>query len=98
LVEKIDKDDFSKKYFIGISKDRNGDYNLLTSEGNYKVEIGDLDNIDFKVKGFKAFVEKYLVYQDPEKYSMVSIKYQNQIVTTLNPNYKENDSILKAAK
>jgi cell division protein FtsQ len=41
-------------------------YNLLTSEGNYKVEIGDLDNIDFKVKGFKAFVEKYLVYQDPQ--------------------------------
>jgi cell division protein FtsQ len=64
LVEKIDKDDFSKKYFIGISKD-NEDYNLLTSEGNYKVEIGDLDNIEFKVKGFKTFVEKYLVYQDP---------------------------------
>ncbi|MCJ8152920.1 FtsQ-type POTRA domain-containing protein [Chryseobacterium sp. SSA4.19] len=95
LVEKIDKDDFSKKYFIGISKD-NGDYNLLTSEGNYKVEIGDLDNIEFKVKGFKTFVEKYLVFQDPEKYSMVSVKYQNQIVTTLNPYFKENDSILKA--
>lgn len=93
LVEKIDKDDFSKKYFIGISKD-NGDYNLLTSEGNYKVEIGDLDNIEFKVKGFKTFVEKYLVYQDPEKYKMVSVKYQNQIVTTLNPYFKENDSIL----
>lgn len=96
LVEKIDKDDFSKKYFIGISKDRNGDYNLLTSEGNYKLEIGDLENIDFKVKGFKTFVEKYLVYQDPEKYSMVSVKYQNQIVTTLNPYFKENDSILQA--
>jgi len=95
LVGKIDKDDFSKKYFIGISKD-NGDYNLLTSEGNYKVEIGDLENIDFKVKGFKTFVEKYLVYQDPQKYSMVSVKYQNQIVTTLNPYFKENDSILKA--
>lgn len=95
LVEKIDKDDFSKKYFIGISKD-NGDYNLLTSEGNYKVEIGDLDNIEFKVKGFKTFVEKYLVFQDPEKYNMVSVKYQNQIVTTLNPYFKDNDSILKA--
>ena len=95
LVEKIDKDDFSKKYFIGISKDK-GDYNLLTSEGNYKVEIGNLDNIEFKVKGFKTFVEKYLVYQDPEKYKMVSVKYQNQIVTTLNPNFKENDSILNA--
>jgi cell division protein FtsQ len=96
LVEKIDKDDFSKKYFIGISKDRHDDYYLLTSEGNYKVEIGDLDNIDFKVKGFKTFVEKYLVFQDPEKYNMISVKYQNQIVTTLNPYYKENDSILKA--
>jgi cell division protein FtsQ len=95
LVEKIDNDDFSKKYFIGISKD-NDDYNLLTSEGNYKVEIGDLDNIEFKVKGFKTFVEKYLVFQDPEKYSMVSVKYQNQIVTTLNPYFKDNDSILKA--
>lgn len=95
LVEKINKDNFSKKFFIGISKYRD-DYNLLTSEGNYKVEIGDLDNIEFKVKGFKAFVEKYLVYQDPQKYNMISVKYQNQIVTTLNPYFKENDSILKA--
>lgn len=97
LVGKIDKDDFSKKFFIGISKSKDS-YNLLTSEGNYRVEIGDLENIDFKVKGFKTFVEKYLVYQDPLKYSMVSVKYQNQIVTTLNPHFKENDSILKAGK
>lgn len=95
LVDKIDKDDFSKKYFIGISKYKDS-YNLLTSEGNYKVEIGDLENIELKVKGFKTFVEKYLVFQDPQKYSMVSVKYQNQIVTTLNPYFKENDSILKA--
>jgi len=95
LVDKIDKDDFSKKYFIGISKYKDN-YNLLTSEGNYKVEIGDLDNIELKVKGFKTFVEKYLVYQDPQKYKMISVKYQNQIVTTLNPYFKENDSILKA--
>ena len=95
MVDKIDKDDFSKKYFIGISKYKDS-YNLLTSEGNYKVEIGDLDNIELKVKGFKTFVEKYLVYQDPQKYKMISVKYQNQIVTTLNPYFKENDSILKA--
>lgn len=95
LVEKINKDDFSKKYFIGISKYKDN-YYLLTSDTNYKLEIGDLENIEFKVKGFKTFVEKYLVYQDPEKYKMVSVKYQNQIVTTLNPNFKENDSILNA--
>lgn len=95
LIDKINKDDFSKKYFIGISKDK-GDYSLLTSEGSYKVEIGDLNNIDFKVKGFKTFVEKYMVSQDPNKYRKISLKYDNQIVTTLNPYFKENDSILKA--
>jgi len=96
LIEKIDKDDFSKKYFIGIKKEKDS-YNLLTSDGNYKVEIGDLENIDFKVKGFKTFVEKYLVYQNPNKYKKISVKYNNQIVTTLNPYFKENDSILRNA-
>ena len=94
LVDKIDRDSFSKKYFIGISKNKEG-YNLLTSEGNYKVEIGDLDRIDMKVKGFKTFVEKYLINQSPDKYTKISVKYDNQIVTTLNPNFEENDSIIK---
>lgn len=96
LIEKIDKDDFSKRYFIGITKEKE-DYNLLTSDGNYKVEIGDLDNIDLKVRGFKTFVEKYLVDQNTQKYKKISLKYDNQIVTTLNPYFKENDSILKNA-
>ena len=93
LVDKIDNDEFSKNYFIGVSKEKGG-YNLITSQGNYKVEIGDLDRIHLKVKGFKTFVEKYLVYQQGEKYSKISVKYDNQIVTTLNPNFEENDSII----
>ncbi|WP_447951543.1 cell division protein FtsQ/DivIB [Chryseobacterium koreense] len=97
LVSKINSDEFSKKYFIGILKEGEN-YELLTSEGNYKVEIGDLDHIDFKVKGFKTFVEKYLVYQQPEKYRKISMKYDNQIVTTLNPNFKENDSAIAVGK
>ncbi|WP_332023289.1 cell division protein FtsQ/DivIB, partial [Kaistella sp.] len=94
LVNKIDRDEFSKKYFIGISKEKEN-YNLLTSQGNYKVEIGNLENINLKVKGFKTFVEKHLVYQEPEKYTKISVKYDNQIVTTLNPYFKENDSMMK---
>lgn len=93
LISKINADNFTKNFFIGISKN-NENYSLLTSEGNYSVELGDLDNIDFKVKGFKEFVTKFLVDADPEKYSQISLKYDNQIVTTLNPNYAGNDSIL----
>lgn len=92
LVEKIDKDEFCKNFFVGITKEK-GNYNLHTSDGHYKVEIGDLERIDFKVKGFKTFVEKYLVFQEPEKYSKISVKYDNQIVTTLNSGYKSEDSL-----
>lgn len=95
LISKINEDTFSKKFFIGISK-HNEDFNLLTSEGFYRVELGNLDRIDFKVKGFKAFVTKVLINENPEKYSKISLKYDNQIVTTLNPNFDENDSIITA--
>mgnify|MGYP006208124105 CR=1 FL=1 len=71
LIEKINKDSFCKNFFVGITKE-NGNFNIATNDGNYKVEIGDLDRIDFKVKGFKTFVEKYLVYQASEKYSKIS--------------------------
>ncbi len=93
LIKKIDNDGFCKNFFVGVTKEKEN-YNLLTSDGNYKVEIGDLDRIDFKVKGFKTFVEKYLVFQNPEKYSKISVKYDNQIITTINSGYKpEEDSL-----
>ena len=93
LIDKIDKDSFCKNYFAGITKE-NGNFNLITNEGLYKVELGDLDHIEFKIKGFKTFVEKFLVNQNPEKYSKISVKYDNQIVTTINNGYKpEEDSL-----
>lgn len=82
LVKKIDQDKFSKNFFVGVSKN-GADYELMTNDGHYKVELGDLENIDFKIKGFKTFVEKYLIYQETDKYSKISLKYDNQIVTTL---------------
>lgn len=97
LVKKINTDNFCKKFFIGIEK-RNNNYYLLTSSVNYKVEFGDLDNIDFKINGFKTFVEKYLINQPADKYTQISIKYNNQIVATLNHKLPANDSILNAGR
>lgn len=90
LIKRVEADDFTKKYFVGIQKSH-GDYYLITSDGNFRVELGDLENIDFKIKGFKTFVEKHLVYQDIHKYTKISLKYNNQIVTTLNPNFIETE-------
>lgn len=95
LISEINQDDFNKKFFVGINRNANNNYELLTDEGNYKVEIGDLDKLEFKLKGFKTFAEKYLIYQDPMKYKKVSVKYDNQIVTTLRKGFKSDaDSLL----
>lgn len=82
LVKSINSDEFSRNFFVGAEK-LGKNYFLLTNDGNYRVELGELENIDFKIKGFKTFVEKYLIYQSPQKYSKISLKYDNQIVTTL---------------
>ncbi|WKS95379.1 cell division protein FtsQ/DivIB [Riemerella columbina] len=87
LVNKINRDEFCRKFFIGIVK-KGQNYHLITNEEHYTVELGSLENIDFKIQGFKTFVEKYLVYQEPQKYSKISLKYNNQIVTTLSRPYK----------
>ncbi len=81
-IKAVEKDDFCKKYFIGISKKKN-DYYLLTNDGHFKVEIGSLEDRDFKILGFKTFAKKYLAFQDQKKYKKISLKYKNQIITTL---------------
>lgn len=94
LVKKIEQDPFSRKYFVGIRKEGQ-DYYLITNEGNFRVELGNLENLDFKLQGFKEFVTKYLVFQDPMKYKKVSVKFSNQIVTTLNSNFRQDSLNLK---
>lgn len=94
LVRKIEQDSFSRKYFVGIRKE-GPDYYLITSEGNFRVELGSLEQLDFKIQGFKEFVAKYLVFQDPMKYKKISMKFNNQIVTTLNSDYKADSLSVK---
>ncbi|MDL1913908.1 MAG: cell division protein FtsQ [Bergeyella sp.] len=86
LVDKINRDAFYRSYFIGIIK-KNKDYFLIASKNPYKIEFGDLENIDTKLRGFKTFVERYLAFQNPKKYKKISVKYRNQIVATQNPNF-----------
>lgn len=87
LIETIKKDDFLHRYFIGIRKEQ-GSYYMITHDGNFAVELGELENVDFKLIGFKTFVEKYLVSQPMHKYSKISLRFNNQIVTTLRAGYQ----------
>jgi len=88
LVNKIKKDDFYRNYFIGINKS-NEDYTLLTNEGYFKIQFGNLENIDIKLIGLKTFLEKYLSNKDHKMYKQISVKYNGQIVATLRKSVKD---------
>lgn len=92
LVDKIKNDTFSKKYYIGIVKEKENNYYLITQDGHFKVELGDLHQLDYKLSGFKKFMEKYLMYQDPRKYTKISLRFDNQIVTTLRKGYQPEEN------
>jgi len=82
LVKKINASNFYRNYFIGINK-YNDDYILFTNEGYFKVQFGDLENIDLKLIKLKIFIEKHLNNKNYKKYKQISVKYNNQIVATL---------------
>jgi cell division protein FtsQ len=83
LAKNLAQDAFMKHYVVGISKTATNHYELLTNGGAFKIELGPLEHQDLKLKGFKSFVEKILVHQDQSLYEKISLRYENQIVTTL---------------
>lgn len=93
LVNRIKKDDFLQRYFVGIIKQGENNYHLIPHHGHFKVELGALSQLNYKLLGFKKFMEKYLVYQDFNKYSKISLRFDNQIVTTLRKGYSPENQM-----
>ncbi len=82
LLKKIEKDDFFKKNITGIHKEESGDYMLSLRGSKMKINFGQVEEIDQKLMNFKAFYQK--IYKDEllDKYSLVNLKFTNQVVST----------------
>ncbi|PIE99512.1 MAG: cell division protein FtsQ [Polaribacter sp.] len=75
----VQKDDFLNKEIVGIQR-QGRDFLLEVRSGDYKVNIGDIVNLDIKFKKLKAFYNKALLDKTIEKYKVINIKYHNQVV------------------
>jgi len=67
----------------------NGDVILSPKVGNFEINIGDLNNLDSKFSRLLAFYKNIAPHEGWEKYKAVSLKYNNQIICTLNKNKKK---------
>jgi len=82
LASLIHKDEFLKKQIIGIEQTPKKEFILKSRVGNQTIELGDLRQIDKKIKKLKVFYHKNLNDKTPSIYKKINLMFDNQVVCT----------------
>lgn len=83
LAQYIDNDIFAKAMYEQIHVEKNGDFELVTRVGCQKIILGLPENLIDKMENLKTFYKRYLNDIGWQKYSIISMKFNGQIVCTL---------------
>lgn len=60
----------------------NGDVELIPRVGDYRIMLGSFENFEEKLQNLLLYYEQAVPKVGWEKYSMINLKYKNQIVCT----------------
>ncbi len=82
LLQVILNDGFLKKEIIGIRKTNKNEFVFDVRSGNYKIIFGKMENVATKFKKLKAFYNNTFQNKTIKKYSIINLKYHNQVVCT----------------
>ena len=82
LIDTILKDNFLRKEVVGIEKSDANEYQFSVRSGNYKIDFGNLTEVDVKFKKLKAFYNKTFEDETIQIYKTINVKYHNQVVCT----------------
>ena len=80
LVTRLLADDFYKTFIQQIHVDAGGEFTLIPVLGDQKIRIGNLDDLDDKLKRIRIFYDEAMPYEGWKKYATISVKYRGQIV------------------
>ncbi len=84
LAKLIYEDEFLKKQIVGITQTPKKEFLLKTRVGNQTIELGNLQQIDRKIKKLKVFYHKVLNDKTLDTYKKINLMYSNQVVCTKN--------------
>jgi cell division protein FtsQ len=80
LSNYIKEDKFLSQSAIEILIDSNSNFSIKLRGYRFKILIGQLNNLDLKIKNFKAFYINALANQILNKYSVINLQFDNQVV------------------
>jgi cell division protein FtsQ len=80
LSNYIKDDKFLSQSATEILIDSNSNFSIKLRDYSFKILIGQLNNLDLKIKNFKAFYINASANQILNKYSVINLQFDNQVV------------------
>ncbi|SDS16089.1 cell division protein FtsQ/DivIB [Winogradskyella sediminis] len=78
----VDEDEFLKKHIIEIRQNDNKTIDFKIRKRDFTVHLGTLKQLEKKLNNFKAFYQKALKDDILDRYSVVNLKFDKQVICT----------------
>lgn len=82
IASKVQQDDFLKKHVVEIHQNDNKSIDLKFRLHDFTIHLGSLKSLDKKINNLKAFYQKAMRDNTLNDYSVVNLKFDNQVICT----------------
>ena len=82
LARTIDRDEFWKAQIVQIYVNEELEIELIPRVGQHRIILGDIEDLDIKLRKLKVFYNKGLNKTGWNEYSIINLKFKDQIVCT----------------
>ena len=82
IANKIQQDEFLKKHVVEIHQNENKSIDLKFRLNDFTIQLGSLKSLDKKINNLKAFYQKAMKDKMLDSFSMVNLKFDNQVICT----------------
>ena len=82
IIEIIKRDEFLSLYVTDILVGQESNYNFRIRDANLEIQVGNLKDINKKMRNFKAFYQNAKQKKILKNYKTVNLQFNNQVVCT----------------
>lgn len=82
VARKVQNDGFLKNNVVEIRQNENKSIDLMFRKDDFTIQLGSLDQLDKKINNLKAFYQKAMRDSTLDKYSVVNLRFDKQVICT----------------
>lgn len=88
LATRIGSDSLWSKQIVQLFVNDDAEIELIPRVGNHRILFGNCESMEEKFQKLKVFYAGVMPYIDKDYYSLVNIKYKDQLICVRNPDYQ----------